>query len=427
MRVGAVTLQKTAVVLAVAVIGLSQMGIECSESARLEFGTQPLPHYAVPYWSPDGSRIIIDMGYRGISIVEADGSRLQTVLGEGGRYDMDQSFDLSPDGTRVVYTTYRHKIGFPFGTRNFEIATVALDGSDHQRLTKHEAVDAKPVWSPDGTRIAFLSYRLPGGNHLFTMASDGSDVRSLASTIYARDARPVWSPDGRRLAFLALEEAPAVEGRAQPRRTVIYTVASDGSDLTRISETTSRPAMSQPAWSPDSGSIAFFKDTDDGVRILYSVNPDGSGLRELVRVKTPMYGRSSGGSWQQTLYWSPDGSEIRSGAYPFFTVKVDGSDLRVLTSLQPEKANATWSPDGSRVAVHIKHKSHDAPDEDRAVQPFTMAPDGSDKRVLAKVVGGRLAAGHGNLWSPIYDWVQSATPTPTSSQSPEPTAGSLQR
>ena len=63
MRVGAVTLRKIAVVLAVAAIGLSLTAMECGEGARLEFGTRPLAHYAVPYWTPDGSRIIIDMGY----------------------------------------------------------------------------------------------------------------------------------------------------------------------------------------------------------------------------------------------------------------------------------------------------------------------------------------------------------------------------
>ena len=100
---------------------------------------------------------------------------------------LDYSPDVSPGGSRIVYTTAKHltKGDYdPWGaTRNFEIEVSALDGSDRRRLTENGDLDISPLWSPDGRRIAFARIDDPddrgrdGG--IYVMGSAGSDVRRI--------------------------------------------------------------------------------------------------------------------------------------------------------------------------------------------------------------------------------------------------------
>ncbi len=75
------------------------------------------------------------------------------------------------------------------------------DGSHVERLTRSPGRDVRPVWSPDGPRIAFTSVR-DGDEEIYVMNADGSYPRNV--TIHPdRDTDPAWHPDGRRLAFVS--------------------------------------------------------------------------------------------------------------------------------------------------------------------------------------------------------------------------------
>ena len=69
-----------------------------------------------------------------IYIVRSDGSDLRRISASIGEYDIDYWPDISPDGSRVVYSTSRHRSKRP-SHRNYEIETSKLDGSDRRRLT----------------------------------------------------------------------------------------------------------------------------------------------------------------------------------------------------------------------------------------------------------------------------------------------------
>lgn len=81
------------------------------------------------------------------------------------------------------------------GEREQAIYTIGADGSGRMRLADNAG---QPVWSPDGERIAFLSFR-DGNPELYSMKADGSDQTRLTSGP-AEDVDPAWSPDGRRIA-----------------------------------------------------------------------------------------------------------------------------------------------------------------------------------------------------------------------------------
>ena len=244
--------------------------------------------------TPDGKHIVFG-GYGALNVADAGGTQLATVVSVNRPETPHQAptygsyADVSPDGSRIVYSTCQYETEslrealYDYYDRaekyNYEIATIGIDGSSPKRLTENEHFDHYPVWSPDGARIAYVAWgdrsnpELRGRAQLRTMAADGSDVSVLTAlpTGLTLDP-PAWSPDGRWLAFLAYEEGlnPSL-GKA------LYTVRADGSELSKVGETTELPA-----WSPDGRRLAFTEGRgSEGV--VYTVEPDGGGLAELLR------------------------------------------------------------------------------------------------------------------------------------------------
>jgi TolB protein len=163
-------------------------------------------------FSPDGSTLaysqwkavkgqpgVFDIG---ISLMDADGTDRRALLAANGRRDaVTQSF--SPDGTRIVFELVTARPpGRRRGERQSDLAIVNVDGSGMRRLTRTAALETTPVWSPDGTRIAFASDRHAKGRDLqrhgpaseiYTMRADGGDVQRLTHNTVP-DSRPDWQP-----------------------------------------------------------------------------------------------------------------------------------------------------------------------------------------------------------------------------------------
>ena len=355
-------------------------------------------------WTPDGSGLIFDDGTL-VMMVNEDGSGRRIIVQAypGSQLRHGSHADLSPDGTRIVYTSceYSTDRGPRYSGRakyHYEIASVAIDGSDPKRLTENDYMDHYPAWSPDGRRIAFISglhYHHNFGP-LRTMLADGSEQRELTiyqplppgsfrrpSRLNAYHAVPEWSPDGQQLAFVE-----------EDSRRNLYTVRADGSELTKISET-----FSPPSWSPDGSRLAFTKLDGEDV-VLYTVKPNGSDLRAITKITDR---EAYGGRyliWITTLAWSPEGSHIMfSCGARICVVDLDGVAVGespfeeyILSPLFSTRIShrhhsaAAWSPDGSRIAVrvHIDCWTNGKP------VVYTMDPDGSNVRVQVKHVGAKL-------------------------------------
>ena len=97
----------------------------------------------------------------------------------------DQSFSQSPDGQWVAYMSYERD-----GAKDWEIYTMAPDGSKVKRLTQHPGNDGLPTWSPDGKWIAFVRETTPKSNvwDLMAIRPDGSEEKKLF-TLGALDGR----------------------------------------------------------------------------------------------------------------------------------------------------------------------------------------------------------------------------------------------
>ena len=161
---------------------------------------------ATPVWSPDGTRIafarrsqVIDGDYE-IWVMDADGGN-QRQLTDNDRWDEEPQW--SPDGTRVAFharTIVYDGVEFRYRSLDdSEIYVVHVEDGTLQQLTDNEYGDLNPVWSPDGTRIAFYSDR--GKNYdIFVVDADGSNELQLTDN-YERNQHLEWSPDGTRIAF----------------------------------------------------------------------------------------------------------------------------------------------------------------------------------------------------------------------------------
>ena len=377
-------------------------------------GDEGWPHRKLLKWTSDGTKIVFDHGDeylhsfvarygQAVYVAEADGSQVQRVA-EGSlifeKYARPSVighmmyFDVSRDGSRVVYSTCRHG---PLSAdpqrkgrneeyqHNYEIKSVNIDGTDLRRLTSNSRMDNYPVWSPDGTRIAFIRdirKRYSGrGRTLFTMAPDGSEARPLTlgiDDVGIDDVAmrpPVWSPNGDYLAFVGEDDGG--------RWDAIYTVRADGSGLTRVSDT-----VSAPSWSPDGTRLAFAAIDGEGVS-LFIATPDGSDRVKVVPIMEDVVYLYV---YHQTYYsatflvsWSPAGDHImylcEPSKYTAGVCIVSSSGTPVGESPEFEYFNhrgniAEWSPDGSRIAVRTL-STHD-----NGVFLYTMAPDGSDVKHL---------------------------------------------
>lgn len=298
-----------------------------------------------PHWSPDGRQVVYER-------VERLGSTQHLVPA----FSPDPEFELflhepfvsfSPDGARMIFSQYGDRTSEATGLvssnpMNASLEIMSVDGADRRTLFHREGASAfSAAWSPAGDAIAlsfgryFRSAGLPAAP-IAVMAPDGSDLRLVVDD-EANNGFPSWSPAGDRLVFKGgrrLFVVPAAGG--QP-------VALTGPGY----------YSNFPQWSPDGENILFTSNRG-GDFDLYTVRPDGSGLRRL----TDAPGNDAHSSWCAGGDWIVF-SSARTGfkdemalhdsvPQPYgeiFAMRADGSDLRQLTDNKWEDSGAVCVPD----------------------------------------------------------------------------------
>ena len=377
-------------------------------------GPQPQPQIRGPHrrlveWTMQRSHIVFDDGTR-VMMVDVEGTQLDTVVdaNPGHWFDFGFHADLSPDGSRIAYSSCEYPTGeidmsmpnSPSERRkyNYEIASVALDGSAPERLTANDYVDHYPVWSPDMTYVAFLSrdenlFGFQTESRLRVMRGDGSGhpVEVARKSLHTPSSPPLWSPDGERIAFFGSD--PLGEGGYEwPFRvsSTLYTVRFNDSELSRISENTGAAS-----WSPDGRRLAVARVAGEDV-VLSTIAADGSDSRRIIKItdRETSFADSNavgrfGWGYLSPVSWSPDGTHILYVCeVGVCVVDLDGNPIgQSPAGLIPEEGrpHATWSPDATRIAVRSPGNPFDAsvygdinPHSDGSAVLFTMARDETD-------------------------------------------------
>ena len=322
----------------------------------------------------------------------ADDRLLAGAIGYPGVSGGMLYFEISPDGTGLVYAKCDHSYDDErsiLGSEDFpglvmksetavkskldmEIYVSTVDGEKETQITTNGVNDAFPTWSYDGSKIAFVSRGLLDPPHLgplYITDGDGSNLRAIDLPFRVVPLpHPIkWRPEHHSIAFVAGDAS-------QENLGVVYTVELDTAEIIRISET-----VSTPSWSPSGEQMALAKLSGDIVGLFVM---DGNGANERLVAKITdietfqdpegryvsarAFRKSDARNlrpvmpffhppdypWIHTLSWSPDGLHLmHSCDSGICVVDMAGNTIWQSQAALVPFPVATWSPDGSEVAV----------------------------------------------------------------------------
>ena len=289
----------------------------------------------------------------------------------------------SPDGTHIAYTGYERG-----DAGDYAIYVSNAEGSDVTDLTSTyldpvENNQGLPVWSPDSTQIAFDNgSNDPSMQGTYLMKADGTDIHKIAD-----GGSPAWSPDGESVVVAAA----TVKGND------IYSVSIDSSQLTRLTHTSAVEGF--PTWSPDGSQIAYIEYAQG--EQLWVMDADGGNAHAITDLPNDGIGGFSPD-------WSPDGAtiafEVADGrSWDIYTVHPDGTGLRALADSSGDEIQPVWAPDGSLIAYMASPQgSGGLGDNTGTYDVYTARPDGIERTRVTTNAGG---AGGSLTRQPLPDGV----------------------
>lgn len=265
------------------------------------------------------------------------------------------------------------QIAFVSGSgRRSEIYIMDYDGASIRPLTHEGSLALLPAWSPDGRKIAYVSFATGAPNIRIRSVSDGT-LLPFPHFSQGTTLSPVFSPDGRWIAFCSSKDSNSTQ---------LYIASSDGKTIRQL---TNEPSVihSSPRWNPRTGREIAFISNRSGTPQIYVIDADGTNLRRLL---------DRGGSADSPA-WSPDGRYIAfawrppgGATFDIFLLDVATRQILQLTDGVGNNESPSWSPDGRHLAFQS--------DRTGRFEIYLMHIDGTGLKQIT-TSGGRLPA-----WSP---------------------------
>jgi TolB protein len=200
-------------------------------------------------------------------------------------------------GHKIADVVYEKLIGVPgiFSThiayvlkqgQRYELQVVDADGQNGQSVLKSTEPLISPAWSPDGSKLAYVSFEDKKPVVYVQNMLNGS--RRILANFKGSNSAPAWSPDGTQLALVLTRDNSGSQ---------LYIMNADGGSLKRL--TFGGGIDTEPAWSPDGKSILFTSDRGGSPQVYQMPATGGSAQR-----------MTFDGSYNVSPSWSPDGKRF---------------------------------------------------------------------------------------------------------------------